>query len=352
MRTACVFALLNSVAAGPCDIYAAGGTPCVAAHSVTRALYSAYDGALYAVRRASDNATAAIGVRAAGGAADADAQDAFCGGGGGGCTIAAIFDQSPRGNHLTVAPARHGYVDLEVNATREPLSLGGRRVYGALFEQAPLAGAPKEVGVGYRRDNTSGVATGDEPESLYMVTSGTRFNDACCFDYGNAETHIGDDGAGTMEAISWTNGTWGMSHHGAGRGPWVMADLEDGLFGSDARGPSPEPPVVGAAYVTAMVKGDRANHWAVKGGDANDAAGLKTLYEGARPCTQPNITDCEHAPNYNPMRKQGAIILGIGGDNSHGAIGSFYEGAITAGFSSNETDAAVHADIVAAGYGS
>ena len=63
MRTACVFALLNSVAAGPCDIHAAGGTPCVAAHSVTRALYSAYDGALYAVRRASDNATAAIGVR-------------------------------------------------------------------------------------------------------------------------------------------------------------------------------------------------------------------------------------------------------------------------------------------------
>ena len=25
---------------GPCDIYAAGGTPCVAAHSSTRALYS------------------------------------------------------------------------------------------------------------------------------------------------------------------------------------------------------------------------------------------------------------------------------------------------------------------------
>ena len=35
----------------PCDIYAAGGTPCVAAHSTTRALYAAYNGSLYQVRR-------------------------------------------------------------------------------------------------------------------------------------------------------------------------------------------------------------------------------------------------------------------------------------------------------------
>ena len=31
---------------GPCDIYAAGGTPCVAAHSTTRALYGSYNGPL------------------------------------------------------------------------------------------------------------------------------------------------------------------------------------------------------------------------------------------------------------------------------------------------------------------
>ena len=34
---------------GPCDIYAAGGAPCVAAHSTTRALYAAYNGPLYQV---------------------------------------------------------------------------------------------------------------------------------------------------------------------------------------------------------------------------------------------------------------------------------------------------------------
>ena len=38
---------------GPCDIYAAGGTPCVAAYSTVRALYVSYDGPLYQVQRAS-----------------------------------------------------------------------------------------------------------------------------------------------------------------------------------------------------------------------------------------------------------------------------------------------------------
>src|ERR1700733_14108667 len=46
----------------PCDIYAAGGTPCVAAHSTTRALYAAYSGPLYQVLRQSDNKTLDIGV--------------------------------------------------------------------------------------------------------------------------------------------------------------------------------------------------------------------------------------------------------------------------------------------------
>ncbi|HET9170549.1 MAG TPA: arabinofuranosidase catalytic domain-containing protein, partial [Actinospica sp.] len=40
---------------GPCDIYASGGTPCVAAHSTTRALYGNYNGNLYQVQRSSDN---------------------------------------------------------------------------------------------------------------------------------------------------------------------------------------------------------------------------------------------------------------------------------------------------------
>ena len=50
------------------------------------------------------------------------------------------------------------------------------------------------------------------------------------------------------------------------------------------------------------------------------------------------------------MKKQGAIILGVGGDNSDGGVGTFFEGAITYGYASDQADAAVHASIVAAGY--
>src|SRR5450631_4809012 len=47
---------------GPCDIYAAAGDPCVAAHSTTRALYASYNGPLYQVLRQSDGKTLNIGV--------------------------------------------------------------------------------------------------------------------------------------------------------------------------------------------------------------------------------------------------------------------------------------------------
>ena len=63
---------------GPCDVYAAAGTPCVAAHSMVRAMYSAYAGPLYSLRRASDNATMDIGLLETGGFANGAAQVTFC----------------------------------------------------------------------------------------------------------------------------------------------------------------------------------------------------------------------------------------------------------------------------------
>src|SRR5258706_5444092 len=68
---------------GPCDIYAAAGDPCVAAHSTTRALYASYNGPLYKILRQSDGKTLDIGIVQpgtnvdAGGYANAAAQDAF-----------------------------------------------------------------------------------------------------------------------------------------------------------------------------------------------------------------------------------------------------------------------------------
>jgi non-reducing end alpha-L-arabinofuranosidase len=61
-----------------------------------------------------------------------------------------------------------------------------------------------------------------------MVTSGTHANNGCCFDYGNTETNHEADGNGAMDAINFSTECWfgGCS----GSGPWVQADLENGLF--------------------------------------------------------------------------------------------------------------------------
>jgi hypothetical protein len=57
------------------------------------------------------------------------------------------------------------------------------------------------------------------------------------------------------------------------------------------------------------------------------------------------------------MKKQGAIVLGSGGDcckPSGGAnlsAGTFYEGCIVTGYPADATEDALQANIVAAGYG-
>jgi len=309
---------------GPCDIYASGGTPCVAAHSTTRALYGAYNGSLYQVKRASDGATTNIGVLSAGGYANAAAQDSFCAGTS--CTITVIYDQSGHGNNLTQAPAGGAASgpDNLANAMEAPVTAGGHKVYGVYI-------AP---GTGYRDNSTSGIATGDSAEGEYAVMDGSHYNGGCCFDYGNAETDSHDDGAGTMEAIYFGNiGVWGK---GSGNGPWIMADMENGLFSGQSAGLNSGDPSITNRFETAIVKGE-SNQWAIRGGNAQ-SGGLSTYYSGPRPS------------GYNPMKKQGAIILGIGGDNSKGADGTFYEGVMTSGYPSDATENSVQANITAVGY--
>jgi hypothetical protein len=174
---------LQVVSAGPCDIYSAGGTPCVAAHSTTRALYGAYTGPLYQVRRGSDNATTTIGPLS-GGVANAAAQDSFCASTT--CLISIIYDQSGNGNHLTQAPPGGaasgplpGGLDNLASATGAPVRLNGQKAYGVFI--SPFTG--------YRNNAARGTATGDSPEGLYAVFDGTHYNTACCFDYGNAEVN-------------------------------------------------------------------------------------------------------------------------------------------------------------------
>ena len=67
-------------------------------------------------------------------------------------------------NHLDIAPpgGAHRAEDAPVNATAEALTVGGHKVYAAYFEG----------GMGYRIDKGNGIATGNEPETLYAVFGG------------------------------------------------------------------------------------------------------------------------------------------------------------------------------------
>jgi Alpha-L-arabinofuranosidase B, catalytic/Alpha-L-arabinofuranosidase B (ABFB) domain/Concanavalin A-like lectin/glucanases superfamily/Lamin Tail Domain/NPCBM-associated, NEW3 domain of alpha-galactosidase len=326
---------------GPCDIYAASGTPCVAAHSTTRAMYGSYDGPLYQVRRLSDNAVKDIGVVAPvaspfpdpGGYADAAAQDAFCANTT--CLITILYDQSPMHNDLTQAPrggfsgpAMGGFNNLPI-ADMAPITINGHKAYGVFIEP----------GMGLRDDDPVGTAVDDQPEGQYWVINGHHFNDGCCYDYGNAEIDSRDDGNGTMETTYYGNATaW---YHGPPPGPWIMTDQENNLVGCVNPGSTsklcPDLPNITWRFVTAMAKGE-PHHWASLGGNSQEGT-LSTMFDGPR-------VDA----SYDPMRKQGAIVLGNGGDNSVGSQGTFYEGAMTTGYPPDEVDQRIQANVVAARY--
>ncbi len=413
---------------GPCDIFAAANTPCGAAHSTVRALYSSYTGPLYQVQR-SDKTTKDIMVLP-NGFADSATQDSFCSGST--CTIPIIYDQSPNGNHLRVTWFAYwlqsGGNPATANAAR--ITVGGHTVYGiksgtnvAYRTGVPLSGTasvskgsatvtfstPQTLpanSVLLFKDNakdcpsnswpnncnfkayytsaainaattvtltasyagtsssstvvwnhtTKGLATGDQAEDEYSVFDGKTYGQWCCFDYGNAELSGIDEGNATMEAISWAADTqFGQS--GGGSGPWVGADLENGMFEGYDNGSAKVPSntsVTGWAYVTAFLKGLAAKDcpsgltssgcFALKGGNSQSGKlewkwNANTSNYGARP------------PGYSPQKKQGAIILATGGDGSNTGTGIWFEGAMTLGAPPDSVDDAVQANIVALGYG-
>jgi hypothetical protein len=251
------------------------------------------------------------------GYANAAAQDGFCASTT--CTITKIFDQSPHHNDLTVAPpgdAGSGKgpdgQDLPALANSLPITAGGHKVYGIYIA----------AGVGYRNDDTLGVAENEQPQGVYMVGSGIHVTGGCCFDFGNAERNNHANGQGHMDAIRL--GCLNPCD------PFVGLDMEEGTY--------PLFPVpAGIPFVTAMGANDGQHNYAVYWGSAQDGCltttGSLTLPKG-----------------YSPMHQEGAIILGIGGDNTHTSEGSFFEGAMTAGTPSNATMIAVQANVVSAGY--
>ncbi|MFI2040240.1 arabinofuranosidase catalytic domain-containing protein [Streptomyces bottropensis] len=319
--------------AGTCDIYASGGTPCIAAHSTVRALYGTYNGSLYQVRRSSDSTTRNIGVLSAGGTADATTQDSFCAGTT--CVVTVVYDQSGRGNDLwyqgsSVVPGSPQ--SRPAIATSESLAVGGNKAYSLYINP----------GNSYWRDgHLTGVPTGSAPEGMYMVTSGTHVNGGCCFDYGNSETTRAADAAGAMDAINFSTQCWFGGC--VGNGPWIQADLEWGLYSGGSQSWNTNQRAFTSKFVTAMLKNNGTSRFALRGGNGQTGS-LTTLWDGALP------------PGYSPMKKQGAIILGSGGDcckpggGANLSAGTFYEGAMVSGYPSDATEIAVQANIVAAGY--
>lgn len=306
----------QAVTARPCDLLAST-TPCVAAYSTTRALYSGYTGPLYQVTRKSDKASEKIGLLPDG-YADAAKQDAFCANTT--CTITRLYDQSPNHSDLKPAPrggaargpGRHGS-DLPAIADALPVTVGGHKVYGIAIAH----------GMGYRNDHPKHTAKNGAPEGVYMVTSALHLNERCCFDFGNAESNNLDNKAGHMDAIN-------IMCHGKPCHPDAGLDMEDGIYGH-LKVPA------GTAFVTDMGASDGQHSYAIYEGDAQSGTLTTT---GVIPLPK----------GYQPMKQEGAIILGIGGDNSNWATGYFFEGVMTQGMPDAAAMDAVQKNVVVAGY--
>jgi len=94
-----------------------------------------------------------------------------------------------------------------------------------------------------------------------------------------------------------------------------------------------------------VLKNNGTTEFALRGGNAQSGS-LSTYFKGGLP-----------GGGWSPMKKQGAIVLGSGGDcckpggGANLSAGTFYEGCIVTGYPSDATEDAVQANIVAAGYG-
>jgi hypothetical protein len=348
----------------PCDVLKQAGTTCASAHSTVRVIVSGYSGSMYQLCKGGSKPgpSSCTGetqdIKSIDGYADATAHEQFCGEDT--CVITKIYDQSGNGNDLEPAPAGGAKTspDVPAKAMALPVKVNGHKAYGILIKP----------GMGYRTGcngcnikRGKGMALGDEPQSMYMITSGAGGGnglgdliDGCCFDYGNAETTSNDDGNGTMEAVYFGAGVvWGTGYGGK-PGPWVMGDLENGVYAGWENGQdkliSTNKPLK-FDFVTAIVVGDTSEkncskgRYMIYGADATGADSthgkLMTMWDGIRP----------DKPGYAPMAKQGSLILGTGGDNSSGGGGRFYEGATATGPAITKKWAnLLHAVVVAAKY--
>ncbi|HKO53243.1 MAG TPA: arabinofuranosidase catalytic domain-containing protein [Polyangiaceae bacterium] len=335
----------SSAKEGPCDIYAAGSTPCVAAYSTIRRLNSKYTGPLYQIRNGSSAKNTGSGGmtkdigQTADGFADTATHDAFCANTI--CTFSLLYDQSGNESHLPVAKkgntaggATGGEDDYESSATKGMMTVGGHKVY-SLYMAAHEGYRLAKVGKNMPR--------GSAAQGIYELADGTHVGTGCCWDFGNVTTN--PTVYGIMNTLFFGNAFWG---NGAGNGPWFMADFEAGVWAGgskkgdpgwgaldDAHPPNPNNPSLKVKYAFGILKTSESK-WALRMTDASQTTPLVTAFEGGLP---------------KPMDNLGGIVLGVGGDNSNISWGTFYEGAIVAGYPTTTVDEAVLKNTQAAGYG-
>jgi hypothetical protein len=343
-----------SNAMGPCDVYEAGtpSTPCVGAYSTIRRLRAAYTGPLFQVRSGSNTMNTGTGgmthdiMPDANGFALKSAVDAACGAGT--CTVSLLYDQSGRGNHLPVAKrglsnggefADEDDFETTINTMAATQPIAGRQTYA-------LRMAARQ---GYRlTEEGDGVPLGQEAQGLYMLADGTYSGTACCWDFGNVSPD--PTRYGVMNTLFFGKAFWGRGAGGENANPWFMADFEAGVWaggtnpGDDGwgslEGPHPpnpnNPSMKGVKYALGFLKTNTNNTWALRMADAGTATTITTAYAGGLP---------------KRMANEGAIVIGVGGDNSNNSWGTFYEGAVLAGFPSDAAELAVLQNIKAIGYG-
>ena len=330
----------------PGDVAKAAGTPFVAAHAMTRALFAAYTGPLFRALRVSDKQEKDIGTAAASGLVDVATLGTFCSGTS--CKVTTLYDQSGNGNDMwraddpstnqpgTVKPC--DLMDIQYwqmsDGTKVPIAVES----GAMWKSTAQCLR--------NRDKTKNMPTGSKAQTEYAIFHGQYLNNNCCFNYGNTGNAIHYSGPGTLSALNFSTITFWSQ--GTGSGPWPMVDFETGVYaGNTAKCGSGVPssvactstgqnanPSVTFDIVTTIFKHNGVSHWALKTGHAK--AGTLSV----------NVDLAALPSGYSPLKQEGGLGLGEGGAGDSNGTGGFSEGGVIAAETTDGTDDAFQKSIV------
>jgi hypothetical protein len=299
-------------AQGLCDIAAAAGHPCAVGYGVSRPVFQSWGGALFQVRRASDNATRDIGV--SGGIADVASLNSFCAGTT--CTIVRIYDESGNGQDLIYAnPAGDSHAII-------PPSLLWRTLPGGtVIPYAGTGNLNSGTRAGLANNGPFSSMDGAVPATVVAVMDSSTHNSTCCYDFGIGEWAYKDYGQGTMWAIGTSYG--------------MDIDRENGGEGAGGNW------IADAAGIFAKTDG---NNYTLAYGDVT-GAGLTYYADNTALGFSMNFSwDFD----INSYANGSAITLGMGGDSAGfggGTTGGFFEGFVATSEQPDSTDAAMQANI-------